>query len=56
MIWAVPILFYALLLCGLLLPVLSFGNPFKRMGQGGDYRPLSSRASDRPFHDILNSK
>ena len=56
MSWSVPILFYALLLCALALAGLSFRNSFKRMGQGGDYRPLSPHASDRPFHDILNSK
>lgn len=51
----IELLFYALGFCGLLLGVKGCLNSLKRMGQGDDSRPLTSRASDFPFHDMNNT-
>lgn len=51
----IELAFYALGICGLLLGGKGCLNSFQRMGQGDDSRPLTSRASDHPFHDMNNT-
>ena len=47
----IELAFYAIAFSALLLGLKGCLNSIKRMGQGDDNRPLTSRASDRPFHN-----
>ena len=55
MSWAVPILFYALLLCALALPVVSFLNTRKGVADRQCDAASSPRCVFHPFHDNLNT-